>query len=199
MTVPAKSAPRQLVRSAASQQKAPNTAESVRAFACVRPSTGFRLGGGASNCAISAVCRALPLKVSTLPSAEMTMIAILDVAGENHLGQRIPQVALDHPLQGDVRHRRDPSPWPPASRAAAASSVSVILRSSSSFVSRANWISTIRPISPGLQAMEQDDLVDTVKELGPEMRPHHAHHPIAHPEVSRSGRFTRNPNRGSKS
>jgi hypothetical protein len=31
----------------------------------------FRFGIGASNCAISAVCRALPLKVSTLPSLEM--------------------------------------------------------------------------------------------------------------------------------
>ena len=31
----------------------------------------FRFGSGASNCAISAVCGALPLKVSTLPSVEM--------------------------------------------------------------------------------------------------------------------------------
>ena len=31
----------------------------------------FRFGIGASNCAISAVCGALPLKVSTLPSTEI--------------------------------------------------------------------------------------------------------------------------------
>src|SRR5581483_3471322 len=31
----------------------------------------LRLDTGTSNCAISAVCRALPLKVSTLPSAEI--------------------------------------------------------------------------------------------------------------------------------
>ena len=46
-----------------------------------------------------------------------------------------------------ARHRRDRSPWRPASRAPWRRGASVILRSSSSFCSRLNWMSTIAPIS----------------------------------------------------
>jgi hypothetical protein len=63
---------------------------------------------------------------------------------------------------------------------AAASSVSVILRSSSSFC-RPRELDLDDPAHLALlQAVEQDDLVDAVEEFGPEMRPHHPHHLLAY-------------------
>jgi len=54
------------------------TAEELRTAPSPRSGEGaglrqfsLRFGTGASNCAISAVCGVLPLKVSTLPSVEM--------------------------------------------------------------------------------------------------------------------------------
>ena len=52
----------------------------------------------------------------------------------------------------------------------------MIFRSDSSFCSRSSWISTIAAHLLAVQAMEQDDLVDPVEELGPERGPHHVHH-----------------------
>ena len=63
---------------------------------------------------------------------------------------------------------------------AGASSVSVILRSSSSLCEAGELdLDDAAHLAP-LQAVEQDDLVDAVEEFGPEMRPNHAHHLLAH-------------------
>ena len=54
------------------------------------------------------------------------------------------------------------------------------MRSSSSFCSRRELDFDDPAHLALLQAMEQDDLVDAVEEFGTEVRPHHAHHLLAH-------------------
>jgi hypothetical protein len=60
----------------------------------------FRFDTGASNRAISAVCGALAVEDQHIALAQdHHVIAVSDFAGEDHLGQRVLQIALDHPLQ----------------------------------------------------------------------------------------------------
>ena len=54
------------LRGPSAQSPSPRRGEGGRIRQC-----SFRFGTGVSNCAISAVCGALPLKVSTLPSTEI--------------------------------------------------------------------------------------------------------------------------------
>jgi hypothetical protein len=102
-----------------------------------------------------------------------------DVAEQDLLGQRVLQFLLDHALQRPRAIGRIVAlVGQPVDRVLGSRS-SAILRSSSSFSSRFSWISTIGPC-PAAQPVEQDDLVDAVEELRPEVRPHHAHHLVAH-------------------
>jgi tetratricopeptide (TPR) repeat protein len=92
------------------------------------------------------------------------------------VGERVLQIALDRALQRPravdriVADAAEPARAPPSVRS------SVILRSLSSFCTRPTWMSTIGAHMLLPEAVEQDDLVQPVEELGPEMAAHDLHH-----------------------
>ncbi len=140
----------------------------------------LRFDTGASNWVISAVCGALPLKVSTLPSDEIaTVIAIPDVAGQDHLGERILEIALDHPLQRPCAVGGVPAlGGEPVARRGIERQHDLAI-GQELLEPRELDLDDPAHLAP-LKTVEQDDLVDAVQELRPEMPPHHSHHLLAH-------------------
>src|SRR5215472_8486318 len=102
-------------------------------------------------------------------------VAILDLAGENHLGERVLQIALDHALQ----RTRAIGGVPTLDREPIACGGIERERDLALFEEprETGELDFYNPAHLALlQTMEQDNLIDTVEEFGPEMRPHHPHH-----------------------
>jgi hypothetical protein len=95
--------------------------------------------------------------------------------GQQHLGQRVLQLALDHPLQGPraedriIAFVRQPGLAPSASRS------SVILRAPAAFPAGQLDLDDPVHVAP-VQPVEDDLLVQTVQEFRPEVLPHRLHH-----------------------
>src|ERR1700704_5091113 len=135
------------------------------------PQFNFRFGTGASNCAISAVCGALPLKVSTLPSTEITTRSpsltsparIISASGSctKRWITRFKGRAAGggtQPVGGEPVARRG------IEREHDLALLQELLQPAELDFDDPAHLAL-------LQAVEQDDLVDAVEELGSEMRP----------------------------
>ena len=115
-----------------------------------------------------------------MPAEIFTVVAVLDLAGQDHLGERVLQRLLDHALQrARAISRIVALVGEPFARRGIERRAS-ILRSSSSFVQPPHLDIDDAAHLARLQAMEQDDLVDAVEEFRTEAPTHHAHHLIAH-------------------
>src|SRR3954451_2377883 len=105
-------------------------------------------------------------------------IAILDVAGQDHLRQRILQITLDHSLQRPRAIGRIPAftgqpiPRPGIEGKRDLTIFQKLLQPAELDFDDPTHLAL-------LQAMEQDDLIDAVEEFGTEVSTHRAHHLLA--------------------
>ena len=151
-----------------------------QSLATPRPQFSLRFGTGVSNCAISAVCGALPLKVSTLPSLEITTRSpsaisparIISASGSCTL-RWITRFSGPRAVGGIPALGRQPVARRRIERQRDLAILQQLLQPRELDLDDPAHLAL-------LQAVEQDDLVDAVEEFGPEMRPHHPHHLLAH-------------------
>ena len=106
-------------------------------------------------------------------------VALAELSLQHAHRQRVEDPPLDRRASAAARHRSDRSPSAMSRSFARSVSSTWILRSSSRFIRPRSWMSMIVRISLARQRVEDDDLVDAVEELRPEVLAQRVHAPRA--------------------